>query len=43
MTSAGRLVARWVPAPVPYYLITVASIEAYEAMQQEKERDQSGN
>ena len=41
MIEDGRLQARYVPAPVPYYLITVESIEAYEAQQKQKERDQA--
>lgn len=39
MIADGRLTARMVPAPVPYYLITVESIEAYE--QKKNERDHS--
>lgn len=35
MITDGRLKARWVPAPVGYYLITVESIEAYEQKQKE--------
>lgn len=41
MIADGRLKARLVPAPVPYYLITILSIESFEASQQEKERDHS--
>lgn len=40
MIQDGRLKARWVTAPIGYYLITVESIEAYE--QKQKERDHSG-
>ena len=39
MIHDGRLTARLVPAPVPYYLVSLESIEAYE--QQQKERDQA--
>ena len=46
MITAGKLSARLVDAPVKYYLITVESIEAYEALKaskKQKERNQSGN
>ena len=41
MIVAGRLVARLVPAPAPYNLNTVASVESYEASQKQKARDHS--
>lgn len=40
MIADGRLNARLAPGPLKYYLITVESIEAYEA--QQKERNHSG-
>jgi len=41
MIDDGRLKARFINAPVPYYMVSVASIESYES--QQKERNQSGN
>jgi len=43
MIADGRLTGRVAPGPIKYFLITVESIEAYEAQQQQKERDQSAN
>ena len=43
MITDGRLIARRADGPLPYYLITVASIEAYEASQKQKGRGQPGN
>lgn len=43
MIADGRLTGRVAPGPIKYFLITVESIEAYEAQQQKKERNQSGN
>jgi hypothetical protein len=41
MITAGKLQARLVDAPAPYYLITIESVEAYEASQKQKERNRS--
>lgn len=42
MIKDGRLIARLVDAPVAYYLITLESLERYEAQVKAK-RDQSSN